>query len=191
MAIRNTHGKTRFESPRTKDIPQLTEGTAREPTEGRTVGGRFAPGNRAAIGRAAKTITLASLGNPDDPHTGELAKLARTLYFALLRDLPSDGPAVRQTVAAQARNATLAAEYSRLAANAGLGTAGGMKLADAARAHDTTANRLAVTALDMATRAANSKPKELPSWLRPITVDAEPVLALPAAPEPTEPEGQP
>lgn len=191
MAIRNTHDKTRFESPRVKDIPNLTVGTESERTVGRGSDGRFAAGNRAANGRAQKTITLASMGDPKDPRTAQLASQARTLYFAYLRALPSDGPTVRSTIAAQARNTVLAAEYARLAAVAGLATKEGIKLSEQARAHDVTANRLAVTALDIATREANQKrSSKQPDWLaaiKALPAQTQPILA-PAEPVSVEPE---
>ena len=161
MASRFVKGKTRVESPRLKDTPIAK--SERDPSVGRDGSGRFASGNRASIGQGIKALIKKGLGNPDDPATAEMARAAFRLYLAELRDLPSEGPAVRQLVAARARHTVLAGFYANEAARVGLATPEGLKLAEAARSHDTTAQRLSVTAYDRAVREANAdagKPKD-------------------------------
>ena len=165
MTTRFVKGKGRTETPRIKDLPvslvrQATE-TGRKPSDGRRSDGRFDTGNRLAVGAGEKALIKRGLGDPDDPATAELARDALKLYGATLRSLPSDGPVTRQLSAAYSRNATLACHLANLAAKAGLGTPEGLKLAEAARSHDTTAQKLAVTAYDRAVREAG-KPNEDP-----------------------------
>lgn len=150
MALRIVKGKLRPESPRLKDMSAGT--TARDPSAGRTADGRFAAGNGAANGRAAKELIRESLGTEGaDPET---VRQALTMYRAILRELPSDGPSVRQLVAARCRHAVMATRYANEAAKVGLATPAGIKLAEQSRAHDLAAQRLAVTAYDLSIRGA-------------------------------------
>ena len=158
MTARFVKGKARTETPRLKDL-SLPE-TARDPSEGRGEAGRFAAGNRASVGQGIKALIRKGLGDPDDEATGSLVREATRLYLALLRSLPADGPGVRQLVASQARHAMLATHYANEAARVGLGTKDGLAMAEASRAHDTTAQRLSVTAYDRAVREAASKPRD-------------------------------
>jgi hypothetical protein len=155
MSQRNVKGKARTESPRIKDTPALK--AARNPSDGRAKDGRFAAGNRVGIGAGYKALIRRGLGDASDPATKQLVKEATRLYLALLRSLPSDGPGVRQLVAAQSRHAMLATHYANEAAKVGLATSEGLKLAEASRSHDGTAQRLATTAYDRAVRESNSK----------------------------------
>jgi hypothetical protein len=167
MSGRFVKGKARTETPRAKDIPACLIQTAYETGEERSVGrgegGRVGPGNRLAVGSGFKAQIRRSLGNPDDPATGPLVKEALKMYASILRDLPDTGPQVRPLVAAQARHTVLATHYANLAVKAGLDTAAGMALADAARAHDTTAQRLSTTAFDRAVRMAAVRGRSGPS----------------------------
>ena len=153
MADRFTHDKARTETPRLKDLN--TKETARNPSDGRSGGGRFATGNRIANGQGTKALIRKGLGDPES----DLTKDATRLYLAILRTLPSDGPGVRVLVASQARHTVLAAFYADAAAKAGLESPQGLKLAEASRSHDTTAQRLSVTAYDRAAREQAAKPR--------------------------------
>jgi hypothetical protein len=84
-----------------------------------------------------------------------LARDALTMYRALLRVAPSDGPAVRQLIAAQCRHAVMATAFANEAAKLGLATPEGIKLAEQSRSHDLAAQRLSVTAFDLAVRTAD------------------------------------
>ncbi len=158
MSHRFVKGGARTETPRLKDTPKVK--TARDPSEGRDKRGQFAPGNRHSIGQGVKALIKRGLGDAANPATRELVREATRLYSAILRSLPSDGPGVRQLVAAQARHAMLATHYANEAATVGLATPEGLKLAEASRSHDGTAQRLAVTAYDRAVRESNAQ-KEL------------------------------
>lgn len=152
MALRNVKGKLRPESPRLKDLPSAAI-TVVDPSEGRTSHGHFGPNNRAAIGRVVAQLCREGLEGLD----ADLAKDALALYRATLRNLPSRGPSVRQLVAAQCRHAVIATAYANAAARVGLATAEGIKLAEQARSHDLAAQRLAVTAFDLAKRTTEPK----------------------------------
>lgn len=158
MSTRFVKGKSRTESPRLKDL-SLTA-PDRNPSEGRTNNGRFTAGNRIGLGQGYKATIRKSLGSlqTSTPEAEEVVRNATSLYLANLRSLPSDGPTVRQLAAAQARHAAVATFYSNAAAQAGLATPEGMKLADAALRHDVAAQRLSVCAYDRAVREATSRP---------------------------------
>jgi hypothetical protein len=155
MATRFVKDKARTETPRLKDLS--ANEPARDPSAGRGEAGRFGAGNRHGIGQGIKALIRRGLGDPENPATAALVKEATRLYLHLLRSLPSDGPGVRQLVASQARHAMLATFYANEAARVGLATDDGLKLAEASRAHDTTAQRLGVTAYDRATREAAAR----------------------------------
>lgn len=157
MAERFTHNELRQESPRLKDAPQET---ARDPSEGRAAGGRFAPRNRHSEGQGTKALIRKGLGDPEDPVTGARTREALRLYYALVGKLPSDGPAIRALCAAQARHTVLASAFATEASRVGLTTKEGLALAEASRAHDTTAQRMSVAAYDRAVREARAKPRD-------------------------------
>jgi len=156
MADRFTHDKDRTETARLKDIPlSLVHETARDPSEGRGASGRFAIGNQIAVEQGIKALIREALG---DPMTSE-GKAAHKRYRGLLRRLPSSGPNVRELVVAQVRNIGAAIKYARLAEEAGLGTPAGMKLSEAARAHDKTSQGLSTAAFDRAVKEAAGRPR--------------------------------
>ncbi|MGA2450835.1 MAG: hypothetical protein ABTD50_19395 [Polyangiaceae bacterium] len=161
MTTRFVKGKARTESPRLKDLP--TSITVALPSDGRGAHGEFGPGNGAAIGRGVKQLCREGLEGLTSGVDDGLARDALTMYRALVRSLPSDGPGVRQLVASQARHAVMATTYANAAAGVGLASPEGVKLAEKSRAHDLVAQRLAVTAFDLATRLADSRPQETPS----------------------------
>jgi hypothetical protein len=157
MTTRFTKGKARTEAPRLKDL--ATPHSVRDPSEGRANGGRFASGNRAAIGQGWKATIRKALGAmAGSPQVEEIVRQATSLYVATLRALPADDADIRQLVAARCRNAALGTFYANEAARVGLATPEGLKLAEAARAHDKTAQGLSTTAYDRAVRVAAVRP---------------------------------
>src|SRR5262249_39422173 len=145
--------------------------------EGRLPDGRFASGNRLSVGQGSKAIVRESLeGMPP-----EAAKKVLRLYRSMLRTLPSDGPNVRALTAARCRHAVLATIFTNEAVKAGLTTPEGLKLAECARSHDQTAQRLAVTALDIAQKehlAKKNAPKsKTPLWMVDEKASDEPTDA--------------
>ncbi len=158
MALRSTPEGVGTESPRWKDCPQ---NPGRPPTADRDSNGRFVAGTRAGIGNGIRSLIRKGLGDPSDPQTGPLVKEALRVYHALIRTLPDDCPGVRVLVAAQARNTVLAAHLANEALRVGVATKQGLELSEASRQHDTTAQRLGVTAYDRAVREAKVKPSKV------------------------------
>ena len=74
--------------------------------------------------------------------------------------MPSDGSTVRGLLALRARHEALAGFWHAKAGELGLTSDAGIAAADQALKHGTRAERLAVTALDVATKLAK-KPKPL------------------------------
>jgi hypothetical protein len=188
VTLRFTKGKARTETPRVKDLSVSVP--ERDPSEGRDASGRFLSGNPHGIGQGFKATIRRSLGSVDNasPEAAEVVRSATKLYLALLRSLPSDGPAVRQLVAAQARHAAIATFYSNEGARVGLATKEGLAFAEAARAHDTTAQRLSVTAYDRAVREAAAKPAPVEQfpWMTDDEPDEPAADAPPASDAPKE-----
>jgi hypothetical protein len=185
MAQRSREGKIGTETPRLKDLP--VGGTVPERTVNHGSDGRFVVANGAANGRAMKTLARASLGADGDDD--ELVRAARTMYRALLREMPEPGASVRQLVASRCRHAVMATKFANSAARVGLATVEGIRLAEQSRAHDLAAQRLAVTALDLALREARSRP---PVSFDPLErqmriIEAEELAAGGSTSEPTEP----
>ncbi len=178
MSIETSHGKARPTLPRSSDLAVVD--TVPNPSEGRAPFGRFAPGNRIAQGQRWKASIRKLLGRGATSAEAEaLARESFRLYLALLRAMPSDGPSVRTLVALQARHVVLAARWANRAAELGFDSDEGIAADERALRHGQRAERVAVTALDVATRVATAKrrsPAHVPSWLRPAETP-------PAAPE--------
>lgn len=167
MPDRFTKNKPRTETARFKDISLcLVQETARDPSEGRTEGGRFGPGNRIAVDQGMKAFTRREFGDPTNPEVRDMLRR----YRALRRKLPGEDQGVRELVAAQVRNIQKAQAYSRLADEAGLGTPQGMKLAEQARAHDKTAQGLGTASFDRAIKVAG--PREAQSAIQKLRARA-------------------
>jgi hypothetical protein len=93
-----------------------------------------------------------------EPFASELLDVerdARDNYAAFLSSLPATPPAVCQLAAAHARHAAFALRWATLAARADDET-DAVRYAEAARAHDGSAARLAVAAIDLAEREARA-----------------------------------
>ncbi len=172
MTIEVSHGKARPTLPRASVLAVVD--TAGNPTEGRAVGGRFAPGNRHAEGQRWKSSIRKLLGR--GATTAEAEQLAREsfrLYLALLRGLPSDGPSVRTLAALQARHVVLAARWANRAAELGFDSEDGIAADERSLKHGQRAERLAVTALDVATRLPKRarRQADIPPWLVAVAPD--------------------
>lgn len=144
MTLSNSHGKVRNERPRDREL-----GTAASAEERRRQNhrgdGRFAPGNRAAVGRAAKAVIerpeaglLDALATgPDSPcepsEAQALAMDVRALYRAGRRDVASESPMVLSAVATWARQTVISGHYLALAAANGIASPEGLAFIDAAQ----------------------------------------------------------
>jgi hypothetical protein len=151
--MERSHGKARPSLPRASDL-RVVE-SAETPSDGRDAGGRFAPGNRVSIGNRWKASIKRLLGRSASPEQADdVSRQAWRLYLALMRELPSTGANVRMLAAMQARHAALAAHFTDRAGELGLETTEGKAALDRASKDGQRAERLAVTALDVATRFA-------------------------------------
>lgn len=163
MTIEHSHGKARTTLPRSSD---LSEDTARDPSDGRAEAGRFAPGNRIAQGQRWKASVRKMLGKgASSEQAASIAREAWRMYLALLRGMPSDGPSVRLLVALQARHAVIAAHFTDRATELGLDTEAGASALEVASKHGQRVERLAVTSLDVASKLKGAgSPKSAGDW---------------------------
>jgi hypothetical protein len=153
MTIERSHGKARPTLPRASDLPAIE--TARDPSDGRGPGGRFAPGNRISIRQGEKAAVRKLLGR--GATDGDVAIVARDslrLFNGAMRDLPTDGQLVRCLGALYSRHASVSAYFNAKADEAGLASDAAQKLLDVALRHGQRAERLAVTMLDVSTKLA-------------------------------------
>jgi hypothetical protein len=101
-----------------------------------------------------------------------LARESFRMYQALLAELPHTGAQVSSLVAARARSAVLSARYAARAAELGLDTEDGMAALDLSMKLDARAERLAVTALDIATKLATASRKRKPQDAHAAALEA-------------------
>lgn len=152
MTIERSHGKARPTLPRSSDLGTVPP-TDADPRRCRTANGQFTSGNQAAVGRGAKAAIRKLLGKGVTLTNAEAISVARDaarLFGDTLRELPNDGPTVRQLVALFARHSALAAYWSAKASAAGLGTAEGIEAQEREAKHGQRVERLSVTMLDVA-----------------------------------------
>lgn len=149
MTFERSHGKVRPGLPRASDARPAE--AADKPTEGRDAHGHFAAGNRNGVGARFKNTVKKSLGTLAVPgEVGIVASDARRVYHHVLGSFPSQAPAVRVLVAIHARHVALHAYYTSLAEAAGLDTDRGLKLLEVADRQSQRAERVLVSAQDMA-----------------------------------------
>jgi hypothetical protein len=161
MAIERSRGKARPTLPRSRSLRPV--GAVQLRTECRTADGRFGAGNGGGRGRGWKAAIAKMLGRD----VVDLADVAATvaedawkLFAASIREMPSDGTNVRALVARKARHEALEGYWSAQAL-AKLGTPEGSDAEDRATQHGQRAERLSVTALDIATKLADAHPRQL------------------------------
>ena len=158
MTIEQSHGKARPTLPRSSDLQPLD--ADRNPRDGRTEAGHFAPGNRLGVGARWKASIKKLLGRvADDAITVAIGRDAWRVYLATLRAMPSDGAPVRSLVALHARHVAVAGYFTNRAAEVGLDTKEGLAFLEIASHHGQRAERTAVTSLDVATKLAASQAK--------------------------------
>ena len=158
MAFRFEKGKARPQPPRLKDVRALT---VAEPSRGRDENGRFAGGNALAKDRGLKALVKRHLGrDAKGPELEELYRQARLMFVGFLRSLPSTDAHVQDLVARHARSSVLSARYAASATDLGLDTAEGQKAMELSIKLDQRAERLAVTAWDLAEKISASRPVE-------------------------------
>jgi hypothetical protein len=165
VTIEQSKGKARPALVRSSDL--RTSESVRKPTDGRTADGRFAAGNRVSVGAGFKRTAKKLLG--PESAGGEDERVVRRdawrVFVATMRTMPSDAAPVRSLVGLHARHIALAALYAAKASEAGLATAAGMKLQEAADRQSQRAERVLVTALDVARVCAASAEEQRPNGL--------------------------
>lgn len=158
MTFERSHSKARPTLPRASDLRAGT--SARKPTDGRDAAGRFVPGNRVSVGagfkRTAKKLLGSGTGSTEE-HI--LRRDAWRVFTATMRTMPVDAPPVRSLVGLHSRHIALAAMYGAKASAAGLDTPEGMRLQEAADRQSQRAERVLVTALDVARVVADQEAK--------------------------------
>ena len=154
MSFVNEKGKLRPQPPRLKNLRPGKR--PRERSGNQDTKGRFVAGNDAPKGRAVKRIIRRYLGEgaASSEQVAALTSDTLTLFKAFKRVMASDAPQVQDTVARRARWGVLSAWFAMRAAELGLETEQGMAALEMALKLDARAERLDVTALDLADRLA-------------------------------------
>jgi len=149
VTIERSHGKARPSLPRASDLNPVE--SAGKPTDGRAPDGRFAAGNRASVAARFTHTIRKALGTKGA--TGDaliVARDARRVFGHVLASLPSDAAPVRALLAVYARHQALHAYYSNRAEEMGLDTTEGLALLVVADRQSQRAERVLVTAHDLA-----------------------------------------
>jgi hypothetical protein len=164
--IEKSHGKARPTLPRSSDLRDLP--TARERSADRQADGRFAVGNTQARGRGWKASIRKTLGRVEGANDAAeaVADDAWRIFCATVREMPSDGPSVRGLLMQQAKQSALSAFWEGESARRGLTSEGGVEASELAMRHGQRAERLLVTAIDVATKLATKRDdREGMPWL--------------------------
>lgn len=154
MTLEQSHGKARPTLPRSGDLAAVP--TAGERPRQRAGNGRFSAGNSVACGRGWRASIAKMVGRDLKGEVEPLARESWRMFRALLSELPHSGAQVSALVASRARSAVLSARFAAKAAEFGLDSPEGMKALDLSMKLDARAERLAVTAIDIATKLAAS-----------------------------------
>ncbi len=177
MTIEKSHGKARPMLVRSSDLrPPEAES---KPTDGRGAHGHFAAGNRTGVAaRFTHTVKKALGPGTSNDETKIVVRDAKRVAAHVLRALPSDAAPVRVLVAIHARHVALHAFFTAKAEEAGLTTPAGLKLLEVADRQSQRAERVLVSAQDMARVCAASEAKRdavdpLAKWMLPTTETEE------------------
>ncbi len=150
--------------PRSSDLHEV--GTVPPRSDGRDASGRFGSGNRASSGAHFKRSIRKSLGDrATEGDVRVVASDARRVFVQTLRSMPSDAPPVRSMVVLHARALALHGFFTVKAELAGLDSDRGIELLKIADDQSKRAERLLVTALDVARVCADKEAKSKPSGL--------------------------
>lgn len=160
MPIERSHGKARPTLPRGSDLqPPETDA---KPTDARDAHGHFAAGNRSGLAARFKATVKKALGSAESEGEARVVtRDARRVFAHVLRSLPSDAPPVRVLVSMHARHVALNAYFTAKAEAAGLDTPAGLKLLEVADRQSQRAERVLVTAQDVARVCAAKRLDEM------------------------------
>ena len=117
-----------------------------------------------------------------------VARDAQRAFRGAMRELPHDGQFARSLAALYGRHLAASAFYAARSDEAGPATGEGIRLADLALKHGARAERLAISALDVASTLAKAKPAPAFPWLTSAPPAEEPAADEDGAEEPGEPE---
>lgn len=198
MTIERSHGKARPTLPRSDDLRLVPTGT--EARRSRDERGRLLSGNDLARGRGWKQALRKMLGKgATDVEAIAVSDDAWRLFVGALHEMPHDGQNVRALLMRKARHEAMSAYWSAKASLVGLATEEGIAAEELATQHGQRAERLTVTALDVATKLAGAKqPKPLDLAAVSAAAEAEtarrrdaaaralPTVAVPSTPAPEE-----
>ncbi len=153
-----SHGKARPSLVRASDLRPAEPDANR--TGERDARGQFAAGNRTgALARFQATVKKSLGSGGTDSETGIIARDARRVFANVMRALASDAAPVRVLVAIHARHVALHGYYTAKAEAAGLETTQGLKLLEVADRQSQRAERVLVTAQDVARTCAAQENK--------------------------------
>lgn len=193
MAFVNEKTKLRPQPPRLKNVRYQRP---RQRNRNHDAKGHFTAKNDAPKGRKVKSIIKRYLGTEVTSEQAQaLTADTLALFKALRRSLPNESPQVQDTLARRARWGVLSAWYAMKAIELGLGTKAGDAALEMSLKLDARAERLDVTALDLAARLPDAEPQEaLTPWLLPSTPapktkaapDSAPAMASSTDPSPKE-----
>lgn len=162
MTLEQSHGKARTTLTRATDlrVPETVE----KPSDERGAHGHFAAGNRTALGARFKATLRKSLGTKAS--AGEVAIVYRDamrVFAHTMRAMASSDAPVRTLVVLHARHVALNGYFTAKAESAGLDTEHGLKLLEVADRQSQRAERVLVTALDVARICAETHVKAGPN----------------------------
>ena len=164
MSIERSKGKARPTLPRSSDLKPVRAAEQRSDVRDRE--GRFAPGNAGGMGRGWKRAIGKMLGQCTQELSDVAARVAADawrLFTVAIKEMPHDGPNVRALVARKARHEALEGYWSAQAL-ANLGTPKGDAAESRATLHGQRAERLTVSALDVARVLAAAQPRVPKDW---------------------------
>jgi len=164
MTFERSKGKARPTLPRSSGLSGVA--TVREPRGSRDAHGRFGAGNDHAKGRSWKRAIAKLLGrdlNDLGDVSTSVAEDAWRLFCSSLKEMPHDGANVRALVARKARHEALEGYWTAKALEK-LGTPEGDAAEKKASDHGQRAERLTVTALDVAIALAKARPQPSYAW---------------------------
>lgn len=148
-------GKMRPSLVRASDLQAPPPEAGDKPTDERAAHGHFAAGNRSGIAARFTATVKKALGSKTS--TGEariVTRDARRVMSHVLAALPSNAAPVRVLVAIHARHVALHGYYTCKAEAAGLDTERGLELLAVADRQSQRAERVLVTAQDVARTCA-------------------------------------
>lgn len=170
--LEESHGRTRATRDRATALPNGPTAEDRHRTD-RGANGRFAAGNRAAVGRSAKNViagreraalalALAKSVGPVIGDSEDKAKLlgdVLRLYRDTLTELPAHSAVVLASAMNFARESAVASVLFNEATNAGLTSERGLQLLESAQRAEKRAEQASVHAFAIATRMAGKSGK--------------------------------